>query len=577
MYLFIIFLIYFITSPHTIQYGDVSELVANSYKLLVSHPPGYPLMHLIFKPFLNIVDQQHVFRMASGVNVLIAMLNLLIIQKIINIKDSCLKISIISNIAFISIFWKYAIFPDVFMLNIFFAIIILYYFYNSLKIKNNFLLIIIGLSSSHHQTIVFLYPVFLYLRLKNEITNRVLIKIIAIGVLGLTVYLSLFFFHPESPESWGNISSFKNLKDHFLRKEYGTFKLIADNKNYDLIHSLKSFIYFFGESLFPILIITIFNLFKKNEFSITDKDKFIGGLILVYILVFFTLSGSGKGIFYNMIIERFYLFPIILSYIILVRVNNWSKQRNIKLLILLVSILLSLNLNYEKNNYSNNTIIQDYFIKNLKSLPLNSTLYVTGDTDTFGYRYIQIILNIRPDITIYNPHSFNSDYRKKISGLISSQDSLVKEFKYLIDNNKLFTNNPNLFFKFGTGAIYLNAFAQITNNKQLVFKCSEKDYIKYETRKLTYSFSILYLLNQFDCDFLWGLSELREKRYLEASKIFEKIIRYAPYHLKVLERLCYTYSFIDQIKKVKCDQSFFNISKEMKTDVWFELIGKVEN
>src|SRR5690606_2275731 len=47
------------------------------------------------------------------------------------------------------------------------------------------------------------------------------------GAVALGSYLSLMLYHPEEYGSWGNLTSVKDVFDHFLRREYGTFQLSA--------------------------------------------------------------------------------------------------------------------------------------------------------------------------------------------------------------------------------------------------------------------------------------------------------------------------------------------------------------
>src|SRR5437868_11212825 len=59
---------YFRALPSTVQMGDTGELVAAAEKLLVVHPPGYPLWIWLQHFFLQWTDGASVFFRASLLN-----------------------------------------------------------------------------------------------------------------------------------------------------------------------------------------------------------------------------------------------------------------------------------------------------------------------------------------------------------------------------------------------------------------------------------------------------------------------------------------------------------------------------
>ncbi|MEI6846097.1 MAG: tetratricopeptide repeat protein, partial [Candidatus Firestonebacteria bacterium] len=73
-------------------------------------------------------------------------------------------------------------------------------------------------------------------------------------------------------------------------------------------------------------------------------------------------------------------------------------------ILLLLSVLPVLKLNYYENDKSKNFICHDYGINLLRSPVPGSVVFVSGDNGTFGAAYFKFVEKARPDIEVYDDY-----------------------------------------------------------------------------------------------------------------------------------------------------------------------------
>ena len=231
-------IVYIFTLSRSVYFGDSGELIAVAKTLGIAHPPGYPLYTMLahlftYLPFGNLAFRVNLF--SAVTSALTVVVVYLICVKLT--KNRIASISTSLFLAFSYLFWLYSLVADSYALNsLFIALLILislYLFENPQSKKLIFLLsFVLGLSLTHHPTILFLAPAFVlllvYISPKQILKLNILLPAILLFVLGLLPYLYLPIRAAQNPPlTWGDPDTVGRFLHHVLRKDYGTFAVGA--------------------------------------------------------------------------------------------------------------------------------------------------------------------------------------------------------------------------------------------------------------------------------------------------------------------------------------------------------------
>eukprot|EP01038_Epipyxis_sp_PR26KG_P006208 gene6208-8552_t len=252
----IVFGVYYNTLAPSIAGGDSGELVAEGCSLGIAHPPGYPLFTLIS----HAISIFHIRNVAYGMNIFCALCTVLAALLIcygvtlINIIYSNTSInenkhSIFHSLnggalfamgmfAFSPLIWQYAITAEVFPLNTFFAAIIIILILK-LSIDRNVFYVycgafVCGLAlCNQHTILLFEAPLILWaiylIRTDVYYNPMIIINCGVLFIIGLLPYSYLPIMDYLSPKhgSWGHVATLNGFVHHFLRRDYGTFRLFS--------------------------------------------------------------------------------------------------------------------------------------------------------------------------------------------------------------------------------------------------------------------------------------------------------------------------------------------------------------
>ena len=385
------FCLYLFTAPHTVQTLDTGELVANSYLFRISHPPGYPLFTWIYGLITHIPFHDSVFFRASFLTIICSLVSLFFLFK----RNFLAFLPLLLLLGSSKVFWQYAILPDVFMLHVLFIAMILFFYFKekNKNLTNDFIIVLLfALAATHHQTIIFLSPILIHVLIRSKFN----IKIIAPLILVPIVYSTLFLLDIDQASNPYSIKKdFVNLINYILRKEYGTFNLIEG-----------SYQNFFFEYLYFTLIKWKFTLliafaylldFKANRKIKADKRHFMLFLsLLFYILIFFNLANIIPVGFFNEIMERFTLMPVILILSIVIALKpEGIKNRSLAIFVFLAGVFLTtvnISSNYSSLNFAKNTTLSYWAEKRLDAAKDKNTIIISSRDDIFALRYVRDIL-----------------------------------------------------------------------------------------------------------------------------------------------------------------------------------------
>jgi len=431
----------------TVYGGDGGDFLSAVAVGGIPHPPGYPLYTLL-ATFLNnfFSFSTPAFRLAF-LSSLPAALAITFLYRILKIIFSR-KVGLISSLflAFAYPFWLYSETVEVFSLNNFFIILISFLLIKLVKSKKTFylnlLFLFLGLSLSHHQTIIFLLPAIYFVFKQEKLFKKISLKAIALFFLGLLPYLYLPLAARKNPAvNWGNPVSFGNFWAVISRQAYGTFQanqgILRDFKG-RLINLFAFFRFFIAD--FGLIGSIVVVLGIASFFSLRNKDR-KKRLILTYCLisllayVFFIFYAS-FNIFADFTVatfERFLLAPYIfltvfaaagLSFLdsFLGR-QNWKKKKFIGQLFWLVFFLVlpffQLIKNYPKISILKDDLTAENFAQDiLDSVEKGGVLFTRTDTTHFNSQYLFYSLGYRKEEVVYInvfflPASYYQDYLRK--------------------------------------------------------------------------------------------------------------------------------------------------------------------
>jgi hypothetical protein len=154
-------------------------------------------------------------------------------------------------------------------------------------------------------------------------------------------------------------------------------------------------------------------------------------------LVFFYLSNMEIAGFKIELISRFFILSNVLFFVIsVIFILDSFKSKtalNIISIVLIANSIFNVVRFYKINNFSKNTIIEDYAINFLNQAPkINKTmLLISSDTRYNALKYSQDVLLVRPDVLVTHPHLF----------LFKWYQGKLRNHNVATDFNKTLANN----------------------------------------------------------------------------------------------------------------------------------------
>ncbi|MFL5814738.1 MAG: protein O-mannosyl-transferase family [Bdellovibrionia bacterium] len=472
-----IFALYVYGLPHTVQTGDTGELVANSFLYQVAHPSGYPLFINLQYALTHLFPFGTLFYRASFFNALFSMgaLGFLYFSS----RNRWFGLGVALCLAFSQIYWRYSELPDVFALNNLLAAGTLFFFLRKdltsrVRIWGASLLFFLGLAN--HLTIVFLAPVLATMVWSLPEKKRAILPVLTGAGVCVAIYSSLMLMHPDRLNSWGSIHSPGAVLSHFLREDYGRSRsekevqpsveasqnvvptpapvqpqaeaknppavkkaqpagtqftsevgtawghLISGMTSKEFRFYLKSFSVPTLQDLSDVVVfLLLFLALMIYDRRIDRSGALLLGVFAIYCYVFFALVKI-EPVQENLeVVERFFIFPQLLLCFVVVELfpEKFIKGRNAQILtlILLVQAGVSVAQNIGVNNYSQNTIVEDYAQNFLKTTSPTqpSIILAEDDTQYFALKYAQQILGGNSKTQVMSaPLLFHSWYTDKI-------------------------------------------------------------------------------------------------------------------------------------------------------------------
>jgi hypothetical protein len=419
--------VYLATLSPTVNGGDSGEFVAVAYLGGVAHPPGYPLHALLARPFTWLPLGSVAWR----VNLLSAVCDAgaaWLLFRTITLLTADLAAGLLAAgaFAFAPLIWPYAITAEVFALNNLFAAGLLYWSARALRedaqagARLRTLCVAafwVSLGLSNHHTLIFFAIPFALLVLalagRRVLVPRVLGALAASTALGFLpyLYLPLAAARP-APVTWGDAASWSGFVRHFLRREYGTFRL-ADE-------SVGS-----GGSLWPRFALFWTDAARSTLFAVVPLGvaalaalrraglvrRFVGvwtGALLFYLIVFCHLANIRlEDPLHRFMQERFWQQGLVVVAALLglglAELGRGLGARRGPWLRWPVAVALPLTLilvhGAEMRTHAN-TLVRDFGEAVLASVPPRGVLLVSSDDTIGSVRYLQQVEGQRRDVHV---------------------------------------------------------------------------------------------------------------------------------------------------------------------------------
>ena len=417
------FTLYLCTAATTVQGLDCGELVTVAARGGVVHPPGYPLFVFLGRFFCFIVPfGTPVFKTTIASSLMAAgTLAFLGFSAFLLTKQLFTGIFVSFLLGLSPLFWHYATVPEVFAGNAFsasaaIALSVWIITRNSYTFLNFFLLgLSLAAGIANHHTIILVFPLYLYALWKLLFHNgtfekkAIVFSGFAAGVIpGFLSYILLLI--PGGPWRWGTVSTVPELVHHFLRADYGSFRLLSPSHSFYFRENTLTFFQCiprqFGYFLILLCAIGLIYSFIRSRY-LRSIISILGACFIVCGPLFVLLFNASPIDFGKHIIERFYVLPLtVLSFLLALGAGELTgalrsaRMRTITRTGLVIFMILGLPFSMLQ---SRSTLLEDYVENCLHSVKPNAVIIGSSDSELGGFLYVQHVLGKRPDVVFIAP------------------------------------------------------------------------------------------------------------------------------------------------------------------------------
>jgi hypothetical protein len=426
---------YAATMPMSITLEDAGLFQMVCFHDGLAHSPGYPLFTLACS---TLVVSPEIMN-GNLVSALFGALTVVVFLFLVFCITSSRLVATTAALAYAlsATFWAQSIIIEVYSLAAFLLFLCWYALerFTLLKKKADWFLacLIFGLALSNHWPLVMLsapalfaviWPEIRTLLFKLTTPSFFLLTILSVA-LGLAPYLYLFTRPDDVFGVSGPINGFSEFVDYVSRRSYEDGKAGATmtDKLAFLSWLPLETIRQLGFPLTMLAGIGVYYSFKRGprHRAIAFVLNYLGGTVLLTLLLGFTFDRNGQAIFLPYPIIAYGSLAIWLGYgVLAVSTLHPSLENRITRGILGLSVVLALVFtNLPSNNRSGDSWVEDYFSLTLASLPEDAVLFVNGDLLSFPVGYLHYVKGLRPDISIYNWNSLT--FPNRLTPVITSR------------------------------------------------------------------------------------------------------------------------------------------------------------
>ncbi len=385
--------VYAASLPHTVQHLDSGEMVTSAYGLTVPHAPGYPIYVWLYHALIAVLHVGSVFFRAALIT---AACSVGAAALLLALCRNTLGVTAIAAMATLPAVWRYAVLPDVFGLNQLFAAALVFVAFSPPRPARVFLgAIVFGLAAANHQSIIFLSPMLMLIAWQEPKRGRALAAL-ALGA-GITValYVSLFLLDVHHVNSWGDLVDFKGLLRHFLRGDYGTFKLSSYGGDAHIGSVVRDFAMTVGP--FGLAAAAVVGLGAAEDVKARAHGAWwvLLACFIAYAVLFIPrMNFGGDSSSAITLRERFFVLPSLMLAALVVtapstRAKDWARNALASVLGLVAVVQIVTGDTYD---FRRDVVVEEYMRNLLRTAIAQRTpaiLFVDSDTKLFAGRYLR--------------------------------------------------------------------------------------------------------------------------------------------------------------------------------------------
>ncbi len=411
--------IYLLTLPPTVTGEDSGELIAAAYTLGIAHPPGYPLWCMLGHLFTWLPLGTVAWRVALMSAVLGAVTAAVVCLIVIKLtRNRWAGIAAGLALAFSAEFWSQSVIAEVYTLNAVLIALCVFILIVWEETREQRLLYVFaavyGLGLCNHHTIHFLGPLFaLFIMLVHGRPWRHwksygLMLLIAFGVWGV-IHLYLPIRSRSNPAmDWGNPETLPGFLNVVLRGQYGPS---AETMPHSLTRLIEQTAIFFrvycAQFTLWLAWLPLLGLYPLRKRGWKHFALIAGLFIYVAAGIIWVTNydGDAQSIWVNSV---FFIPCFMAASIFIGLALSWLAQRRFYALSLLpaaaalgiTALVVPCAVHYSANDKSDYYFARDYAMALFASLDKDAYYFAAGDHTLFPLLYLQIVENVRPDVTI---------------------------------------------------------------------------------------------------------------------------------------------------------------------------------
>ncbi|PIE71035.1 MAG: hypothetical protein CSA22_04735 [Deltaproteobacteria bacterium] len=482
--------IYLFSMPTTLPDFDAGEFAVVAKNGGIAHPPGYPLLTVIYWLTVRVNSDWPVVRVLSLTSICFTVLAAYIFYRVLAERFKNKIASLISvYVCFLAEpVWRAATTLEPFALNVLFASVCVYAAWKVVTCSNQRFQnvwfgvsgLIFGLSFCNHHAMAFMLPfavlVWLYYA-ENKFRSFCFFS--GCALLGL-IPLVYFFTNVAQQGAYifGDWSQRGySLVYHVLRRNYGTFSLMADQDGGVLnavVFFLKSVVAYSSIVWLPAIVLGGAGWIKQDAAHATEKrfDRLIAIAFIFVSICFFLFFKIDIKPLHLAVAERFHALPmVLLCFPVCYCVDKVSSDnRRFRVLGLSLAVILCMYhgiSQWPESERKNERFYENHIINVLSTVEKDSVIVTNADADYFGLLYGIQVLSLRSDVKVLQYGLWKTTwYRKRFanknnlsSEIVKADDigaciaSLLDQFPVYILNPEIMAFHPFLHRSFPIGPL----------------------------------------------------------------------------------------------------------------------------
>lgn len=436
------FFLYAYTAPPSVFAGDSGDVTTAAALLGYAHPPGYPLYSLLGYVWIHVFQIGPIAWRMNIFSAIWASAALVVLYHLIKLitKNTIAAIIGALTLATSYAFWEFGMVAEVFSLHLFLSLLFLWGAVSFYYTRNqNYLYVSVltfSLEIAHQHMIILWLPGVLYILIASKFwkvfTKKFILISLLLSFIGPLFYiylpLSVTYIHNYY---WGDPLSLRGFLDIFLRRQYGTFNIVAEGSSLQGIERLRYIPIYTLFTLFNFSIPGVVISIIGSVYLLLKKFHLTVGLLINFFvsgILFLIYAGLEIGGLFNLgAVEKFSLMSLsLIGLFIGIGIHRIFTLASDKFrpAFVLISFLLPLYLlisHWPTLNLRN--YWEGWYLgrDTLAFIPPQSVMSFLGDSQVFNTRYVQMVEGFRKDDVLLATSPFEITY-ENVRKIIQKED-----------------------------------------------------------------------------------------------------------------------------------------------------------